>query len=436
MAEKIKEMALNGEFENSNNDYKMPFDDNVIFDIPALDILKKMIPISRSAMPELFPRKIFSGGLLGYVGYDVIAPYVGYKPQKISDVFPDVIMGFFTNVLAYSHSTHTIYQITNSINNYSPDQVISYLFDKFKQKDKEREKKPIQFDRTELMKMDSGFKSNTTEKEWESMIGKTKEHIIAGDIIQAVISRKMINESDCKPLDVYQALRILNPSPYMFYINFDGAHKGDIRLIGSSPEALISKNQEVLNTVPIAGTRRRGKNPEDEAKMESELLHDEKELAEHIMLVDLARNDLSKVSVPGSIDTYEFIKLRKFPNIMHLISKIRSVSYLDPFTILKSIFPAGTVSGAPKKRAMEIIHELEIEDRGPYAGTAGYISFTGDMDMAISIRTIFNKDKKYIAKAGAGIVADSRADREFLETENKMKGVISTINLANIIGGK
>jgi anthranilate synthase component 1 len=387
-------------------------------------------------MPELFPRKIFSGGLLGYIGYDVIAPYVGYKPQQISNMFPDVIMGFFTNVLAYSHSTHTIYQITNSINNDSPDQVISYLFDKFKQKDKETEKKPIQFNKAELMSMDSGFKSNTTEKEWESMIGKTKEHIVAGDIIQAVISRKMINESDCKPLDVYQALRILNPSPYMFSMNFDGAHEGDIRLIGSSPEALISKNQEILNTVPIAGTRRRGKNPEDEAKMESELLHDEKELAEHIMLVDLARNDLAKVSVPGTIDTYEFIKLRKFPNIMHLISKIRSVSYLDPFTILKSIFPAGTVSGAPKKRAMEIIHELEIEDRGPYAGTAGYISFTGDMDMAISIRTIFNKNKKYIVQAGAGIVADSRADREFLETENKMKGVISTINLANIIGGK
>lgn len=435
MGEKIKEMALSGEFEKSQNDYTMPFNDDVSFNIPGLDILRKMIPISKSAMPELFPRKIFSGGLLGYVGYDVMAPYIGYKPQKTSEEFPDIVMGFFTNVLAYSHSTHTIYQITNSINNYIPDQVISYMFEKFKQKDENDQLKAVNFNKTELLQMDSGFKSNTNTQQWEQIMEKTKEHITAGDIIQAVISRKMISESDCKPLDVYQALRILNPSPYMFYLNFDGAHNGDIRFIGSSPEALITKNQEILETVPIAGTRRRGKTPEDEIKMEYELLHDEKELAEHIMLVDLARNDLSKVSVPGTVDTYEFIKLKKFPNIMHLISKIRSVSYLDPFSILKSVFPAGTVSGAPKKRAMEIIHELEIEDRGPYAGTVGYISFTGDMDMAISIRTIFNKNKKYIAQAGAGIVADSKPDREFLETENKMKGILSTLNLAKIIGG-
>ncbi|MBD3350595.1 MAG: hypothetical protein GF364_03820 [Candidatus Lokiarchaeota archaeon] len=415
---------------------KLPFDDNVSMDIAGIDLLKQLIPISRSAMPELFPRKVFSGGLLGYIGYDVVAPYVGYSPSTNQDDFPDVVMGFFTNVLTYSHSTHTIYEINNSIDTYVPDKIISYLFEKFKNTSERKKKTSLNFNKKELMKQTNDFKSNTTEEEWESMISQAKEHIVEGDIIQAVLSRKMIAESTENPLDVYEALRILNPSPYMFYLNFDGAHRGDIRILGSSPEALITKNQSHLETVPIAGTRRRGKTKADEEKMARELLSDEKELAEHIMLVDLARNDLARVSIPGTVDTYEFVKLKRFPNIMHLISKVASTSYLDPFTILKSMFPAGTVSGAPKKRAMEIIHDLEVGKRGPYAGTVGYVSFTGDMDMAISIRTIFNKNKKYIAQAGAGIVADSKIDLEYLETANKMKGVLSTLNLAKKIGGR
>ncbi len=240
----------------------------------------------------------------------------------------------------------------------------------------------------------------------------------------------MLAESDINPLDVYSALKVLNPSPYMYFLNFGKAYNGDIRIIGSSPEALIRKENTYLETHPIAGTRRRGRDTEDEKKMEYELLHSEKELAEHIMLVDLARNDLAKVSVPGSVDTFEFIKLKKFPSVMHLVSKVKAESYLDPFSIFKSVFPAGTVSGAPKKRAMEIINNLELENRGPYAGCVGYFSFSGDMDNAISIRTIFNKDKKYIAQAGAGIVADSSPEEEFIETRNKMNGILSTINLA------
>lgn len=430
--EKFKAAA--GTISTEKKDYEMPFEDDVPMNLAAIDKLKEFFPITRSAMPELFPRKVFSGGLLGYIGYDAVAPYVGYAPSQGSrDLFPDVLMGLFTTVLAYSHSTKTLYQISNTAGETGIDTGIARHFDSFK-KDFEGKTPAIpRFDRAEVLKQATGFGTNTSPDRWASMMEKTKEHLVAGDIMQAVISRKMKSEADADPLDVYQALRVLNPSAYMFFLNFGGSNGNAIRLIGSSPEALITKNQARLETVPIAGTRRRGRNLEDEKRMEQELLHSEKELAEHIMLVDLARNDLSRVSVPGSVDTYELFRLKKFPNVMHMISKVRSISHENPFDVLKAMFPAGTVSGAPKKRAMEIIHALEVEDRGPYAGCAGYVSFTGDMDMAISIRTIFNRGRKFVAQAGAGIVADSKPEEEYLETENKLKGVLSTINLSRLI---
>lgn len=433
--EKLKDICLNGPRELDEE--KMAFEDAVPMEIPALDRLKSFFPITRSALPELFPRKVFSGGLLGYIGYDAIAPFVGYTPsEKVREMFPDSVMGLFTNVLAYSHTTKTLYEINNNLGTEIATNGITQLYDKYKEMGSPAPIAPSKVQIASVTTQESQFRSELNPTHWEKMISKTKEHIFAGDIIQAVIARKMSQESDIAPMDVYHSLKYLNPSPYMYYLNFDGAHNGDIRLIGASPEALITKNQSHLETVPIAGTRRRGRNAADETKMEQELLHSEKELAEHIMLVDLARNDLARVSVPGTVDTYELIQLRKYRNVMHLISKVRSTSNLDPLSILKSMFPAGTVSGAPKKRAMEIISNIEPESRGPYAGCVGYISFTGDMDMAISIRTLFNKDKKYIAQAGAGIVADSKPEEEFLETENKMKGALSTIKLAEIMRTK
>ncbi len=427
--ERMKKRCFSSTFSEPN--IPASFQDKVPINLPGIDRLKEIFPISQSAMPELFPQKIFSGGLLGYIGYDVVSPYVGYEASdSMQHMFPDIIMGMFTKILAYSHTTHSIYEVNNTIGSNNGNNTISTLFEKFKESNYSPFVLPKSLDRNAILAQTSGFKTNTSKDQWRKIIEETKDHIYAGDIIQAVMSRKMITESDVKPIDVYQALRILNPSPYMYFMNFEGAHNGDIRIIGSSPEALITKNQSHLETVPIAGTRRRGRNAEDELKMTYELQHSAKEVAEHIMLVDLARNDLAKVSVPGSIDTYKLLELKKFPNIMHLISRVKATSYLDPFSILKSMFPAGTVSGAPKKKAMELIHKLEIEDRGPYAGCAGYINFTGDMDMAINIRTIFNKDKTYIAQAGGGIVADSDPDEEFLETQNKLKGVTATIGFA------
>ncbi len=259
------------------------------------------------------------------------------------------------------------------------------------------------------------------------MIEKTKEHIYAGDIIQAVISRRLYTESKVDSMAIYEILRQLNPSQYMYNMNFD-----DVKIIGSSPEALVSKNKDILTTVPIAGTIRRGQTPEEDLKLEKELIEDPKEQAEHIMLVDLARNDLAKVSYPGTVDTYELMSIQKYQKVQHIISKVRSRTPLDGYQVLKSMFPAGTLSGAPKKRAMEIINELETESRGPYGGGVGYFSINGDMTFAIAIRTLFGKAGKYFAQAGGGIVADSQPDDEFRETYNKLYSVIKSIKIAEV----
>lgn len=435
--ERLHDICSKHTFDEDKNTFKMPFEDLVPMQLPGLDELRDVFPTSKNPLPELFPRKVFSGGLLGYIGYDVVAPLASYVPSKRSqDLFPDILMGLYTNILAYSHATKTLYEISNTLNGFRSESPVSSLFRKFSSSKRGADMHQIIKNKDEFLKnamtgqaSNEDFKSNTNLDEWTAMIDETKEHIYAGDIIQTVISRKMVAKSNLDPLIIYEALRLLNPSPYMFFMNFNDAHNGDVRIIGSSPEALITKYESRLETVPIAGTRRRGRNKEDEARMAKELLNSTKERAEHIMLVDLARNDLARVSVPGSVDTYELIKLKKYPNVMHLVSKVQSTSYLDPIDVLKSVFPAGTVSGAPKKRAMEIISKQESENRGPYAGVSGYISFTGNMDMAINIRTIFNKGDMYIAQAGAGIVADSKPKEEYLETANKMKGILSTLKI-------
>ena len=260
------------------------------------------------------------------------------------------------------------------------------------------------------------------------MVEKTKDHIFAGDIIQAVISRRLYTETKVDPIKIYEVLRALNPSQYMYNINFD-----EIKIIGSSPEALISKNKDILNTVPIAGTIRRGKTPEEDLKLERELLSDEKECAEHVMLVDLSRDNISKVSYPGAVETYDFMTIQKYQKVQHIVSKVRGKTPLDGFQVLKAVFPAGTVSGAPKLRAMQIIQELETEPRGPYAGSVGYFSFNGDLAMAIAIRTLFGNRGKYFAQAGGGIVQDSIPEKEFEETYMKMYSILKSIKIAERI---
>lgn len=398
----------------------LPFKDNVEYNMVGLDTLSRLTPYSNLPFTELFPRNIFYGGMLGYIGYDVVAPYVGYK--STSD-FPDILMGLYTKVLVYSHRSNSLFMIDNSINDYSKDKDIRYQLNFFNRNNDSNEKKKFSTDIEDID--ETSFKSNTSKSAHARMIEKTKEHIYAGDIIQAVISRRLYTESKVDTMAIYEVLRQLNPSPYMYNMNFD-----DVKIIGSSPEALVSKNKDILTTVPIAGTIRRGKTPEEDLRLEKQLIEDPKEQAEHIMLVDLARNDLAKVSYPGTVDTYELMSIQKYQKVQHIISKVRSRTPLDGYQVLKSMFPAGTLSGAPKKRAMEIIHELETESRGPYGGGVGYFSFNGDMAFAIAIRTMFGKGGKYFAQAGGGIVADSQPDDEFRETYIKLYSVLKSIKIA------
>ena len=418
--ENIKEYMESKDISKERPHNSLPFKDNVDYNMIALDTLSSLTPYSILPFTELFPRNIFYGGMLGYIGYDVVAPYVGYKSTS---EFPDILMGLYTKVLVYSHQSNALFMIDNSIDDYSKDKDIRYQLSLFNRNNSSDEKKELSFDIEEVD--ESSFRSNTSRSAHERMVEKTKEYIYAGDIIQAVVSRRLYNESRIDPMAIYEVLRVLNPSPYMYNINF-----GDNRIIGSSPEALVSKNKDILNTVPIAGTIRRGKTPEEDLKLEKELLNDPKEQAEHIMLVDLARNDLAKVSYPGTVDTYELMTIQKYQKVQHIVSKVRSRTPLDGYQVLKSMFPAGTLSGSPKKRAMEIIQELETENRSIYGGCIGYFSFNGDLAMAIAIRTLFGRNNTYFAQAGGGIVADSQPCAEYMETYNKLYSILKSIKIA------
>ncbi|MBU3911945.1 MAG: anthranilate synthase component I family protein, partial [Candidatus Omnitrophica bacterium] len=252
-------------------------------------------------------------------------------------------------------------------------------------------------------------------------------YIKAGDIIQVVLSQRFYTTLNCDPLDVYRALRSLNPSPYMYYLDFGG-----IKMIGSSPELLVRCENDIVEVRPIAGTRPRGKNEEEDKGLEKELLADAKERAEHVMLVDLGRNDIGRVSRPGSVRVNDFMFVEKYSHVMHIVSDCegRLAEGKDAYDVLRAVFPAGTVTGAPKIRAMEIIDELENTRRGPYAGAVGYFSFSGNMDTCINIRTIVVNGKDAFIQAGAGIVADSMPAKEYQETVNKAKAMVGAIKAA------
>jgi anthranilate synthase component 1 len=272
------------------------------------------------------------------------------------------------------------------------------------------------------------FNSNFTKDEFLKAVEKAKEYVISGDVVQVVISQRFETDTKCHPFDIYRALRIINPSPYMFYID-----TGDIFLVGSSPEILVRLEESKITLRPIAGTRRRGKTEEEDIALEQELLSDEKEKAEHIMLVDLGRNDVGSVAEIGSVSVTELMTVERYSHVMHIVSNIEGKlrKGLDMFDVFMSCFPAGTVTGAPKVRAMQIIEELEPTCRGPYAGAVGYFGFGGNMDMCIGIRMLSIKDGKVYVQAGAGIVADSVPENEYQETINKASAMLKAVSFIN-----
>jgi anthranilate synthase component 1 len=256
---------------------------------------------------------------------------------------------------------------------------------------------------------------------------KSKEYVMSGDVVQVVLSQRFNRTYDTSPFNIYRALRVINPSPYMYYID-----TGDAQLVGSSPEILVRLEGKKIILRPIAGTRKRGDREEEDKALEEELKNDPKEIAEHIMLVDLGRNDVGRVSETGSVKVTELMSVERYSHVMHLVSNVEGKlrDDLDAFHVLEACFPAGTVTGAPKVRAMEIIEELEPMKRGPYAGAVGYFSYSGNMDTCITIRTLIIKDGKVYVQAGAGIVADSVPESEYAETVNKAMGMMKAVEMA------
>ena len=273
----------------------------------------------------------------------------------------------------------------------------------------------------------SRIDSNFEEKDFKEAVLKIKDYIVEGDAIQVVLSQRLKTKISEDPFDIYRALRTVNPSPYMYFLKF-----GDLQVVGSSPEILVRLEGDKVEVRPIAGTRKRGKDEAEDCALEKDLLQDEKELAEHIMLVDLGRNDLGRIAQTSTVEVNEQFLIERYSHVMHIVSNVRGLLKpgLDCFDVLKAAFPAGTLSGAPKIRAMEIIDELEPNRRGLYGGTVGYISFSGNLDTAIAIRTLLIKDNIAYLGVGAGIVADSVPDNEFEETMNKGKALLKAIEIS------
>ena len=363
----------------------------------------------------------FYGGLTGYFSYDFIR-YLEVLPDTNID---DLNLPFFNLsapavYIIFDHLFHKLF-LVGVINPDSNFRDIKILMDKVKTNIEKPLKQEILAKNTSTT---NDTKSNLTKHEFIKMVNKAKEYITKGDIFQVVLSQRFNINVNYSSFQLYRKLRKVNPSPYMFLLNYNG-----YSLIGSSPEVHVKKTGKTTLIRPIAGTRIRGKDLVEDKRLAKELLEDKKELAEHTMLVDLGRNDIGKVCIPGSIKLKDSFRIEHYSHVMHIVSDVEGELKKDISSVelLASTFPAGTVSGAPKIRAMEIIDELENIKRGPYSGAVGYLDFNGDMDTAITIRTIVKKGDNCYIQAGAGIVYDSNPENEYFETINKAKAQIKTI---------
>ncbi|MXW22067.1 MAG: anthranilate synthase component I [Candidatus Dadabacteria bacterium] len=392
------------------------------------DLLSCYRPVSCEELPR------FHGGAVGYFGYDMVR-FIEDIPDTSPDELDlwDSIYMIMDTVLAFDNVTSKIKIISNA---YVPDaENAKEEYEKSLAKIAElRGKLRSSLDETFTNGISEGaseeefeLESNFEPEQFKEAVLKTKEYIKSGDIIQAVISQRWKTDLRVDPFDLYRALRMLNPSPYMFFLRM-----GDEMLTGSSPEVMVRVEGERIASRPIAGTRPRGKTVSEDDDLAAELVADPKERAEHIMLVDLARNDLGRVSDTGSVKVEEFMVVERYSHVMHIVSNVTALlaDGADAFDVIKATFPAGTLSGAPKVRAMEIIEEAEPATRGAYGGCVCYFSFSGNMDSCITIRTFVIKDGKVYIQAGAGIVADSNPETEYQETVNKVKALVKSVELA------
>jgi anthranilate synthase component 1 len=374
----------------------------------------------------------FFGGLVGYVAYDIIRNYVRLsdKPVNTQDE-PECEFIIAGKNLIFDHKEGKTYLVkhifTGAKEHVNKKDALADLDKTTEMLLKPISKQCLKKDTPVCQHNMSTFSSNLKQSEYEENVRIAKEYIKAGDIFQVVPSQRLETHFKGDIIKVYKTLKKINPSPYMYCLDL-----GERRIVGSSPEMLVQVEERTVATYPIAGTRPRGKTPGEDLRLEKDMLTDLKERAEHVMLVDLGRNDVGRVSEYGSVKVTKFMGVEKYSHVQHMVSEVtgRLRTGMDEFDAFKSIFPAGTVSGAPKVRAMEIIDELEKDRRGIYAGAVGYFSFNHNMDMAISIRTIiFKKDKAYI-QAGGGVVADSVPEMEYQESLNKARGLLKALEEA------
>ena len=349
------------------------------------------------------------GGLVGFISYDIVRHWENISDKYTELNYADFQFGLFNEGIIFDHEKERVYYYHSGDNNLK--EVLELL-------NTEREIGTIDY--TEPI-------SNINKERFENNVDIAKEYVRSGDIFQVVLSRKYEFNISGDLLSIYKSLRMINPSPYMYYFK-----SNDLNIIGASPEMLVRVTDNQIETFPIAGTRPRDGDVEANKKLTDELLSDEKERAEHVMLVDLARNDVGQIARFGSVKVPEFMQVHQFSHVQHIVSKVigELKDEMDCFEAVRAIFPAGTVSGAPKIRAMEIIQELEKESRGPYAGALGYISKNMCADFAITIRTLVVKGNKAYIQAGAGIVADSIPEKEWFETEQKAGALIDALKIA------
>ncbi|MBM3777453.1 MAG: anthranilate synthase component I [Acidimicrobiia bacterium] len=394
-------------------------------DKPFVETLRGLMAAYRSPLVPGLPR--FTGGAVGYFGYDTAA---WFEPVTLQPAIADddeAAFMLFDTVLAFDHVRHRILIIANARIGGDEDLEALYQFAcaRIGFVERELERSLSQAPRGEGAPLD--VRSNLTREQFETMVRTAKEHIAAGDIYQVVLSQRFETEVSADPFSVYRALRHVNPSPYMFYLRTGGRS-----IVGASPEMLVRAEGRRVQTHPIAGTRPRGATEEEDLRLADELKRSEKERSEHVMLVDLGRNDLGRVCSYGTVRVPTYMALERYSHVMHLVSVVEGTlaDDRDCLDALVSCFPAGTVSGAPKVRAMEIIASLEPDRRGVYAGAVGYLDFAGNLDFCITIRTVVIEGGRARVQAGAGIVADSNPTAEYEETRDKARAVLRALELA------
>ena len=391
--------------------------------IPLQERLSRYKALAAGDLPR------FLGGAIGYLSYETFRYYEPRVTSPEGDPLgvPESVLMFTDTMLVFDHVKHVIKLVSHVHLQDNVDMAYREAADRIETMAR-RLKKDVKIPKESGIANHTQTEvSNFSKNEYIDVVNRCKQYIIAGDIIQVVPSRRIARNTYAEPFSIYRALRMLNPSPYMYFLKMD-----DFYIIGASPETLVRVEEGFVYNYPLAGTVRRGVDPEEDARLEEKLRNDEKEMAEHIMLVDLGRNDVGKVSEPGSVKVNDLARVVKYSHVMHLESEIQGKLRSDKtiFDALRSCMPAGTLSGAPKIRAMEIIAEVEHEKRGPYGAAVGYFGFQGNMDTAIPIRTIVMKNGVAYLQAGGGIVYDSDPESEWEETVNKMAAPARAIVIA------